>query len=63
MIGNILYEHDNHGIALSYYKKALALNPKEFRALICLGNAKYDKGVSIIHILIPNILKIVCLII
>jgi hypothetical protein len=46
MLGNILYEHGNHSTAIKYYKKALINNPKELRALICIGNAKYDKGVS-----------------
>lgn len=39
---------------MKYFKEALIHNPKEVRALICIGNAKYDKGVSIIFEFLPN---------
>lgn len=48
MLGDLLYENKDSKTAQRYYKHALKHNPNEVRALICIGNAKYDKGVSIL---------------
>lgn len=40
----MLQEHRKASQAVKYYQMALHQNPNEIKALLCVGNAKYEEG-------------------